>query len=195
MKYNVEGDIDFFTELYNSIDNDDNETNNTNICLITNNPLTDKFILMNCGHTFNYVPLYHDILNHKKKFNSMESRNSHLKLDEIRCPYCRTKQNSILPYYEEFGLEKVNGVNTITEIKPKEHSSNYYKKCEYMEENPKFNPELLEIDSFSNNKYIKCNSYYGTKISGINNYGDGKCYCYFNKKIVINKYKKELKEK
>jgi hypothetical protein len=194
MKYNVEGDIDFFAELYSLIDKEDKE-DNEKICLITNKPLTDKFIQMNCGHTFNYIPLYHDILNHKKKFNSMESRQSHLKIDEIRCPYCRNRQNGVLPYYEEFDLEKVNGVNIITEIKSKNTSSDYYKKCDYMEENPKFNPELIETENFLNNKYIKCYSYYGTKISGINNYGDEKCYCYFHKKMVINKYKKELKEK
>ena len=67
---------------------------------------------MGCGHTFNYIPLYNDILNHKTKFNNMESSNNRLKFDEIRCPYCRFKQKGLLPYYENFGLKLVYGVNS-----------------------------------------------------------------------------------
>ena len=43
----------------------------------------------------------------------MESSAGHLKMNEIRCPYCRKKQIGVLPYYEELNLEKVCGVNHI----------------------------------------------------------------------------------
>jgi hypothetical protein len=193
MKYIVEGNIDFYQELYKSLDGEEdvNQGENQNLCLITNQPLTTHFIKLDCGHTFNYLPLYYDIYNHKKKFNSMETTGGHLKLDEMRCPYCRNRQKGVLPYYEELGLEKVNGVNTVCEIKtPKD--IDYITKCEYLTENPKFNPELP--DSSMNTKNVNCYNY-GSKIPGSNNYKDEKCYCYYHKKIMISKYKWEEKQK
>jgi hypothetical protein len=57
-KYKLEGGIDFFAELYKSLDIEESDENN--MCLITNQPLTDKFVSLNCGHKFNYIPLYND---------------------------------------------------------------------------------------------------------------------------------------
>ena len=102
--------------MYKSLDINENEHKNEedkNLCLITNKELTDKFVKMDCGHQFNYIPLFNDIKNHKYKFNNMEGTSSRLNIDEIRCPYCRKKQKGVLPYYEELGLYKINGVNTI----------------------------------------------------------------------------------
>jgi hypothetical protein len=152
MKYIVEGNIDFFHELYNSLDKEENEIV-TECCLITNEPLLDKYVKLECGHSFNYVPLYYDIYNHKKKFNSMENNSGHLSSNEIRCPYCRHKQKGVLPYYEELGLEKVCGVNIVAEIQ----KNNYYKICEFLTENPKFNPNLPETEiNLGNCKFYKC---------------------------------------
>lgn len=109
-KYCIEDNIDFFEELNKNINHQTiHDTNNK--CLITNQELTSNHIKLNCGHAFNYIPLYYDILNHKQKFNILESYNSKLNMNEIRCPYCRVKHKYILPYYEELGLLKVNGVN------------------------------------------------------------------------------------
>ena len=111
----MEGDIDFFAELYKSLDDDDNknktEEDDDNICLITKKQLTDKFVKMDCGHKFNYIPLYYDILNHKKKFNNMEGTTTRLKQNEIRCPYCRKRSVGLLPHYEDLNLAKISGVN------------------------------------------------------------------------------------
>jgi hypothetical protein len=86
---------------------------------------------MDCGHKFNYIPLYKDIYNHKKKYNRMESGGQQSKINEIRCPYCRNIQKGVLPYYDDLGLEKVHGVNTIiSETKPKDDY--IYKKCDYI---------------------------------------------------------------
>ena len=85
-KYKVEGNIDFFSELYKSLDYDDCQPDD-NICLISNQPLIDRFVKLTCGHTFNYLPLYNDIINHKAKFNSMEATSGRLKQSQIRCPY------------------------------------------------------------------------------------------------------------
>ena len=75
-KYIIEGNIDFYKGLLEDDNNNQDEDNN---CLITNLPLSDKFVTLSCGHKFNYVPLYNDIFNHKQKFNVMESSVSSLK--------------------------------------------------------------------------------------------------------------------
>lgn len=70
VKYNIEGGLDFYAELYKSLDIEECEQKteeDENKCLITNQQLTDKHIIMDCGHKFNYIPLYNDIVNHKKK--------------------------------------------------------------------------------------------------------------------------------
>ena len=107
-KYFIEENINFYEELYKSLDKEDNQEN-SDYCLISNQPLTENYVTMCCGHKFNYQPLFYDILNHKKKFNSMERH--HLRSTDIRCPYCRNVQKKLLPYVE--GYPKVHGVNFI----------------------------------------------------------------------------------
>jgi hypothetical protein len=63
MNYIIEDNINFYDTLYN--DDNDNECDNNNICLITYEPLQDSYVKMDCGHTFNYIPLFNDIMNHK----------------------------------------------------------------------------------------------------------------------------------
>jgi hypothetical protein len=106
-KYFIEENINFYEELYKSLDKEEDTNNDTNCCLISNLPLTENYVTMCCGHKFNYQPLFYDILNHKKKFNSMERH--YLKSSDIRCPYCRNVQKKLLPYVE--GYPKVHGVN------------------------------------------------------------------------------------
>jgi len=192
MKYVFENNINFFDELYKSLDTEEKEEENEDhICLITKQNLCDRFVKMNCGHKFNYLPLYNDILNHKKKFNTMESRNGTLHNNEIRCPYCRNKQTGVLPYYEDLSLLKVNGVNYYD---PSIDDKPNYTKCEFL--TPKVVFENDEVEKSTNSdekKFIKC-YLYGSKIIG-ENYGDTKCYCYYHKKIIIKNKKKELLEK
>jgi len=102
MKYNVEGEIDFYAEL-NKIDNlvvDDD----TNKCLITRLPLVDGFVRMECGHSFNYLPLYNELVQQQKP-----SICGYAKLGRIVCPFCRHSQQTFLPYNPSFKL--VIGVN------------------------------------------------------------------------------------
>ena len=210
-KYNIEGGIDFYSELYKSLDIEENEQKtdeDNNLCLITNQPLIDKYFLMECGHKFNYLPLFLDIKNHKQKFNGMEGSASRLNVDEIRCPYCRKKQKGLLPYYEELNLNKVHGVNFIdVHIKTSHNSSHNsnYKKCEFLTLNPDFdpsgnNPGETNSNNSGNCKFLKCfhmgtqlNYHYGTTQG--ENYGDEKHYCWNHKKQVIKKYKQEIKDK
>jgi hypothetical protein len=215
-KYNIEGGIDFYSELYKSLDIEENEhktEEDDKLCLITNKPLIENYFEMCCGHKFNYLPLYYDLKNHKQKFNGMESISSHLKLDEIRCPYCRKKQKGVLPYYEELGLAKINGVNDIN-INLKHNDNLYsYNPCQFLTLNPNFDKNgnnIVEVDEHNNGncKFLKCNlsgsqiKYSFTKGQYKNgNYiidypmttiDDDKCYCWSHKKQMIKKYKNDI---
>lgn len=208
-KYTIEGNIDFFAELYKSLDieeNNEKTDEDNNLCLISNEQLTDKYVTMECGHKFNYLPLYLDVKNHKQKFNGMEGSSTRLYQDEIRCPYCRKKQAGVLPYYEEFGLEKLHGINCIDpNYSSVKTSSHYYKKCQYTSPNPDFDPSGNDqVETYPTNsgncKFLKCFAL-GTQINfyhGITeglNYGDEKYYCWHHKKVVVRKYKKDLMNK
>ena len=111
--YIIEGNFDFYKELYESLDDSDNNMDEqlAQVCLISNTPLTKHFVELECKHSFNYVPLFKDLVNHKTKFSSLDTHR--LKVNEIRCPYCRNKQGNVLPYIEELGLPKEHGVNWI----------------------------------------------------------------------------------
>jgi len=211
-KYNIEGGIDFFSELYKSLDiveNEEKTDEDNNLCLITNKPLTDYFVKMGCGHQFNYIPLYNDIKNHKYKFNNMEGNSSRLNIDEIRCPYCRKKQTGVLPYHEELGLDKINGVNTITAAKIHQNNSNYnYQLCEFVKINPNFDPSgnnPLETSKYAtdNCKNFTCShsGYKTISFSNLhayyvsNNLNTDKKYCYTHMKSIIKTHKKELENK
>jgi hypothetical protein len=161
---------------------------------------------MECGHKFNYIPLFNDLVNHKKKFNNMEGTATHLKNNEIRCPYCRKKTAEILPYYEDLGLPKVNGVNYIdinmSNVQDSYYEGSIYKLCQFIKPNVFFNPESKNITEFYKQglniedcKSIKCN-YLGSQISSYyNNYGDENFYCHQHKILVVKKYKKEISDK
>jgi hypothetical protein len=199
-KYIIEGGLDFYEELYKSLDIEETiekTEEDNNLCLITNQLLTDKFVKLNCGHKFNYIPLFLDFKNHKQKFNGMEGSSSKLATDEIRCPYCRTKQNGVLPYYEELGFPKINGVNHINPLAISKPTS--YKTCEFVSINTEFDPSGNNPIEFNSNnsgncKFIKC-YHTGTKLGDVENYGDEKHYCWQHKKEMIKKYKKEIKDK
>ena len=208
-KYKIEGGIDFYEELYKSLDIEENEQKtdeDNNLCLITTQPLTDKYFQIECGHKFNYIPLYLDIKNHKQKFNGMEGSSSRLQADEIRCPYCRKKQKGLLPYYEELNLAKIHGVNFIDiniKSQTSSHNSNY-KTCEFLTYNINFdasgnNPVETSTNNLGNCKFTKC-FHLGSQINynAYNegeNYGDEKHYCWNHKKQMIKKYKQDIKDK
>jgi hypothetical protein len=207
LKYNIEGGLDFFSELYKSLDDvEDEDDNSINVCLITDQPLTENFVELSCGHKFNYIPLYKDIVNHKIKFNSMEGVSTKLSINEIRCPYCRKRHTMTLPFHEEMQLEKIYGVNTLDPIyKPKSAynliANANINPCSYNIPNLSF--DETKPESSSNLKFHVCGSYHSSTIYIHNNenpsqpitYGDNNLYCYKHKKIVIKGYKLDLKLK
>ena len=118
--YIIEGNIDFYSKI--KLNNEDEINKDTddyidydNICLITGEPLVDKYVSMSCGHKFNYVPLYNDLFNQKYCSNIREEYR--LKVNEIRCPYCRIITQKLIPFYENFCIaddvfvRKIIGVN------------------------------------------------------------------------------------
>lgn len=198
-KYIVEGGIDFFSELYKEISNGNEnqiDEDDSNKCLITGEELTSKFVKLNCGHKFNYIPLYNDLVNHRIKFNVLETKSTKLSDNEIRCPYCRSRQTELLPYYQELDLPKTLHVNM--EYKTKKHCSPG--SCEYLTENPGFNP--LQPESDTNVKMIKCiryhcgnMNYYFDKAKKETVYIGDHHYCYIHRKQIVSEHKKSVKEK
>ena len=200
-KYKIEGNIDFFAELYKSLDEEDNIDDDTNKCLITNQPLTDNFVQLQCGHKFNYVPLFLDVKNHKQKFNNLEGNATHLEMNEIRCPYCRHKHPGVLPYYEECGYGKINGVNDFNpNIKGSKYQGYNYKQCEYLTLNPHYDasgnkPMETAQGNAGNVKFFVC-YLSGTPItnSQVAELNNGKCYCYKHKNAIVKEHNKKMKE-
>jgi len=107
--YVIEDNIDFYNEIAKPdlIDED----SATVFCLISNTPLLSDFVTLLCGHKFNYKPLFLDTVNHKTKFNILESHI--LNITEIRCPYCRSIQKQLLPPNDIYS--KIHGVNYFNE--------------------------------------------------------------------------------
>ena len=93
-------------------------------CLITNEKLKEGYVTMLCNHSFNYIPLFNDLLHHKK---TLYLETQMLKSNEIRCPYCRNKQSVLLPYYECMGVPKISGINYI------KRAGTFIGNCEYNE--------------------------------------------------------------
>ena len=177
MNYVIEGNINFYDELYKLLDKDEVETEieaNNNFCLITNLPLTETHIKLVCGHTFNYEPLFNDISIHKKKHNTMERLM--LKANQLRCPYCRNIQDTLLPKID--GFPDVHGVNFIdTSLIVKPYNSDCYGVCCY---------ESQTVDGVA----ITCTSKYG-KLFTENN----KFYCWKHHNVMTKNLIKEKTKK
>ena len=165
--YIIEGNFDFYKELYESLDDSDNNNNidesSAQVCLISNAPLTKHFVELECKHAFNYVPLFKDLINHKTKFSTLDTHR--LKVNEIRCPYCRNKQGNVLPYIEELGLPKEHGVNWI-------------------------NMELMSTSNVVDLKLGQCCWGNGNECSAIHVLTNGSSnldYCYYHYKLTARK--------
>jgi hypothetical protein len=176
-KYLIEGNINFYDELYKSLDNIKIEepkehVSDNHFCLITQKPLTENYVELECKHKFNYNAIFHDVLNHKKKFNTMERHI--LKINEIRCPYCRNIQKKLLPYVD--GFSKIHGINHIDE----ENINSHYLKMGYLKGKCCYKDEKCE----------KCDNVL-VKMMMTHN----KSYCYTHYSQVIHKMIKEKQEK
>ena len=176
-KYLIEGNINFYDELYKSLDNSKIEeskehVNENHLCLISQKSLTENYVVLECNHKFNYNAIFHDVLNHKKKFNTLERHS--LKINEIRCPYCRNIQKKLLPHVE--GFPKVHGINYIDE----ENINGQYFRMGY----------IRGKCSYQDEKCQKCDNVIVKMMLS-----DSKLYCYSHYSQVIHKLIKEKQEK
>jgi len=96
--------IDFQKELYQLLSQD---FSNEELCLISNLPLEDNPIKLSCGHKFNYHSIYNEVKYQKTNSHHLEIQKLHH--SQIKCPYCRTIQNGLLPCRTSY--ENTKGVN------------------------------------------------------------------------------------
>ena len=96
----------FNTMLLAMISEEDNY--HDNVCLIDGSQLDDNHIKLSCSHTFNYSNIFEEVKKQKLKKNHLETQ--YLRSYQIKCPYCRTTQNGILPFKQ--GFDKIKYVNT-----------------------------------------------------------------------------------
>ena len=104
IKYTIEDNLDFKTEMAAMAN-----MANVPTCLISQQPLTKSHITLPCSHTFNYMPLYRDVFKQKQK-NLLEVCT--LKINQIKCPYCRVVTEQLLPYLPSECTDKCHGVNS-----------------------------------------------------------------------------------
>lgn len=110
--YKIEGDFDFYGELMKELDTDDSKEDTfDNVCLITNEPLEEMHITLQCKHKFNYLPILHELTQQKKR-NYLET--TYLGSGQMKCPYCRNVQNGILPKWKliDHEIQRQHGVNS-----------------------------------------------------------------------------------
>lgn len=134
--YIIDGDADgiieddFFSQLKNMLTQCEDDkgvagapdtvikNHEDNYCLLTKEPLHSIHVELVCGHKFNYVPLYREVIVQKTiglSPNGYYTSHS-LKRNEIKCPYCRNIQDKLLPYIEYDGVKKTYGVNYPTKL-------------------------------------------------------------------------------
>lgn len=102
----------FFKEINDESDSENNDQDDNNRCLISYDILRQNFIKLPCDHSFNYFPLYNEICNQKLNVNFKEI--VRLKIYQIKCPYCRTVHNNLIPFYEMDGVISKHGVTKPT---------------------------------------------------------------------------------
>lgn len=204
-KYNIEGNINFYDELFKSLDDDSDDE--SNLCLISGFPLDSKSVTLECNHKFNYEPLYKEICRQKFKFKTYDphtlSKQDQIKIRAsaldyfIKCPYCRNVQFTILPYNEELNLTQRYGVNSLDPSLPdKPKNNNYSGAIHYGSDNFTFwaynklfkKGQCHFVTNPSTN--VLCNHIYVTSIESIN-----KSYCKYHYKSSIKTMKLNEKQK
>ena len=182
VKYIIEGGIDFYDELYKSLDTPESPKQsepNKEHCLITNEILEQNHIQLLCKHKFNYKPLYNELIYQKKNVSESIQNN-------IKCPYCRTIQEFILPQRE--GYKLIYGINTLnqTYMPPKTYDNTLYSVAKGYQLGVCDYKVVSSVDPIM---YVMCGSKYVTPL------GNNKCYCSIHKYNGMQLYWNEQKEK
>jgi hypothetical protein len=117
----------------------------------------------------------------------MEGVKDILSTNQIRCPYCRNKQNTLLPYYPLDGIKKIHGVNYIDENINK-YNSSFVGKCCYKIPNVEF--DCTQEESSNNVAYYECPKNNVMKLKE-----DDKDYCSYHKYLMLKELMKQEKQK
>lgn len=170
-------------DLFLNYLNETSETNENNEkCLISNELLSVNYITLECNHKFNFTELYNEVIEQKTK---KILDNSKLKLNEIKCPYCRNITPNILPFFKYYNNKLIKGVNYPQDLSIKLH------ECQYIEKNSNLCRKNACITNFG----ILCNNHLKYNIKEeeilINTSGD---VMNLYKKKTIQDLKKELRE-
>lgn len=75
-----------------------NDSNNCNLCLISNKPLDDNHLILDCNHKFNYEDLYNEYVYQQTNKNYYDIYKPFAY--QTKCPYCRTITNKVVPYFK-----------------------------------------------------------------------------------------------
>jgi hypothetical protein len=99
-----------------------NQNEYGNLCKISNEIADESYIELECNHGFNYDSIYNEVYIQKYVFNPKET----VKLSkyQLKCPYCRQVQNTLLPGRE--GYDNILYVNMPKKYRMKK------KKCSYI---------------------------------------------------------------
>ena len=113
--------------LFNELLQDESmDVSSNEKCLISNEDLESNYIKLDCGHKYNYLDLYNEIVYQKTK---KILDNNRLKINEMKCPYCRNITNKLLPFYKYYNVNYIRGVNGPTNF------TMNLNKCEYIVKN------------------------------------------------------------
>lgn len=99
--------FDFFGELFKCVG--ENKKVEDEVCLISGEPLKKYSVTLECGHTFNYDEIFNEV--YQQKCNPKRLETQRLRINELKCPYCRNIQQQILPQLNN-NYELYYGVNT-----------------------------------------------------------------------------------
>ena len=87
------------------------ESTENNVCLISKEKLHPNHITLVCNHKFNYIPIYKEVIYQKNKINTLYEITK-LSSYQIKCPYCRTITNNLLPYIPYPSVKLIKNVNS-----------------------------------------------------------------------------------
>lgn len=127
--------VDQKQQFYNLLNNNETDNNSilnnidsNNLCKICDTELEDNYIELSCGHKFNYIPLYNEIFYQKTNKYSLSYDYTKLNINQIKCPYCRSITNQILPYFSYYKVEMIKGVTYPFKYSMKIHSCQHKNK-------------------------------------------------------------------
>ena len=142
-----------------------NDTDTDNNCLLTKEALNDIHVTLNCGHKFNYIPLYKEVVIQKTSAGMTTNgyyNSCTLRLNEMKCPYCRRVQDKLLPFLNYDNIKKLRGVNAPESVCMKA------RMCEHIETaNKKKKSDSCECNAIHlvNGAYY-CNKHYERQQQG-----------------------------